>query len=698
MLEGLYGETQPIIEQSRPHGDDTASRASEARAVARAYLDHASSSPLRPAALDAMLPFLREHHADPGRLHAEGRVTRVALEDAREQVAAFFGARPREVVFTSSGTEAVNTAVWGALRARRGGGHVVTTAVEHSCVRDAIARAGADVTRRRRRPRPAASTRRRCSPRCAPTPRSCRVQLANHEVGTVQPVARGRRGGARARRARARRRVRGRRPRRRRLRRARRRPLLGDRAQARRPEGRGRAARAARAAARSAARRRRAGTGAPGAGSRTCPRGSGFGAACAAVDLAAEAARAARARSRAPRPWSTSVPGVDALRRSDADGALPNLLCLGVDGVEAEPILLALDQHGVAVHSGSSCSSETLEPSPVLAAMGVDADHSLRVSVGWSIDRRRRRPFRGSVPGNRRTTQGVASAMTAVRRLNHAVLYVRDARRAPRSTSEAFGFEVVAEVGNGAAVFMRAAEHREPPRPRAVLDRRRTRPAPSRAAPASTTSRGRSTRSRTSPRCASGCSRLGALVGESDHGVSKSLYGHDPDGIEFEVLWTVPREAWGDYEHEAVVATPRPRRRARPLGLSTVSRSGVTKRIAIGGIVTPVRSISGPSRRPCCWCVPSRPRAACRWRGRRGSRVRAPTAGWRAARPTPRAGARPRPRRTSWSGRVPCTAASGPSTARSTSATVISAAGPGELVAAVGAPPGAHDARPGAAR
>ena len=46
--------------------------------------------------------------------------------------------------------------------------------------------------------------------------------------------------------------------------------------------------------------------------------------------------------------------------------------------------------------------------------------------------------------------------------------------------------------------------------------------------------------------------RLGALVGESDHGVSKSLYGQDPDGIEFEVMWTVPREAWGDLEHEAV--------------------------------------------------------------------------------------------------------------------------------------------------
>ena len=77
-----------------------------------------------------------------------------------------------------------------------------------------------------------------------------------------------------------------------------------------------------------------------------------------------------------------AVAGVDAL--GDPVDALPHLVCLGVEGVEAEPILLALDQHGVAVHSGSSCSSETLEPSPVLAAMGVDADRSLRASVGWS--------------------------------------------------------------------------------------------------------------------------------------------------------------------------------------------------------------------------------------------------------------------------------------------------------------------------
>ena len=59
-------------------------------------------------------------------------------------------------------------------------------------------------------------------------------------------------------------------------------------------------------------------------------------------------------------------------------------MCLGVDGVEPQAVLLGLDRAGIAAHSGSACSSESLEPSPVLEAMGVDAHHSLRLSVGWS--------------------------------------------------------------------------------------------------------------------------------------------------------------------------------------------------------------------------------------------------------------------------------------------------------------------------
>ena len=142
--------------------------------------------------------------------------------------------------------------------------------------------------------------------------------------------------------------------------------------------------------------------------------------------------------------------------------------------------------------------------------------------------------------------------MTAnVRRLNHAVLYVRDARRAAAFYSEAFGFEVLAEYGEGAAVFMRAAgteNHHDlglfslgdqAPLPQAgrvglyhlawqvdsITDLAEMRER---------------------------LVRLGALVGESDHGVTKSLYGKDPDGNEFEVMWMVPREQWGNMAHEAI--------------------------------------------------------------------------------------------------------------------------------------------------
>jgi cysteine desulfurase len=346
--------------------------------VARAYLDHASSSPLRPVALEAMLPYLRDHHGDPGRLHAEGHATRVAIEVAREQVAARFGARPREVVFTASGTEAVNTAVWSAL-ARAGGGHVVTTAVEHSSVLDAVARGATDVTTvgvdrqgRFDAEEIAAAVR--------DDTVLVSVQLANHEVGTLQPAA------AVVEQVRAR----------------------GDavvHVDACAAAGhvdvdfaalgadlcsvtghkfggpKGAAALMVRRGLRfppfvvggAQERARRAGI-------EDVPAIVGFGA--AALDASAAEARERALSERLAREAITRVGGVE--RFGDPDACLPHLVCLGIEGVEAEPILLALDQRGVAVHSGSSCSSETLEPSPVLTAMGVDADRSLRASVGWT--------------------------------------------------------------------------------------------------------------------------------------------------------------------------------------------------------------------------------------------------------------------------------------------------------------------------
>ena len=113
-----------------------------------------------------------------------------------------------------------------------------------------------------------------------------------------------------------------------------------------------------------------------------------FGAAAAALAagggaVGAEAATARR-RIAAVVEAALAVDGVEVVGPASPGDRLPHLVCLGVHGVEAEPVLIGLDRAGVAVHSGSACSSESIEPSPVLEAMGVDPSHSLRVSVGWT--------------------------------------------------------------------------------------------------------------------------------------------------------------------------------------------------------------------------------------------------------------------------------------------------------------------------
>ena len=99
------------------------------------YLDYNATTPIDPAVVDAMEPYLRGQFGNPSSDHAYGYRTRAAVQTAREQLAALLGAAPEEVVFTGSGSEANNLAIKGvayALRAR--GNHLITSAVEHPAV------------------------------------------------------------------------------------------------------------------------------------------------------------------------------------------------------------------------------------------------------------------------------------------------------------------------------------------------------------------------------------------------------------------------------------------------------------------------------------------------------------------------------------------------------------------------------------
>jgi len=98
------------------------------------YLDNNSTTQLLPEVVEAMLPFLQADYANPSSLHPPGQAVRHRVECAREQVAALIGASPKEMIFTSCGTESINLAVRGLIRSRLGKRRWVTTAVEHSAV------------------------------------------------------------------------------------------------------------------------------------------------------------------------------------------------------------------------------------------------------------------------------------------------------------------------------------------------------------------------------------------------------------------------------------------------------------------------------------------------------------------------------------------------------------------------------------
>jgi cysteine desulfurase len=101
----------------------------------KVYLDHSATTPLRPQVLEAMLPYLRDRFGNASSIHGFGRDVKVALEEAREKVAEIIGAAPSEVFFNSGGTESDNLAIKGAAFAnRKKGKHIITSQIEHHAV------------------------------------------------------------------------------------------------------------------------------------------------------------------------------------------------------------------------------------------------------------------------------------------------------------------------------------------------------------------------------------------------------------------------------------------------------------------------------------------------------------------------------------------------------------------------------------
>ncbi len=361
------------------------------------YLDHAATTPLRPEVLDVMQPYLTEHFGNPSSIHGTGRRARLGLDEARETVARILGAKPREVVFTSGGTEADNLAVKGAAWAASADGRrVVTSSVEHKAVMHSCAvleRFGFEVTYLpvdrygRLDPADVASAIRDHTTVVS-------VMYANNEVGTVQPI---REIGAICRQRKVLFHVDA-------VQAAGFLPLDVDTLQVDLlslgahkiygPKGVGAlfvrqgTPLLTQLSGGSQERQRRAGT----------ENVAGIVGFARALELAqddlvareAENARLARLRDGLI-VGLTALPGVTLT--GHATERLPNNASFLVDGVEGGDLVAALDLEGIAASTGSACTTGSADPSHVLLAMGIEPDQahgSLRLTRGTDHDRGRR--------------------------------------------------------------------------------------------------------------------------------------------------------------------------------------------------------------------------------------------------------------------------------------------------------------------
>jgi cysteine desulfurase len=362
-----------------------------ARAASRVYLDYNATTPVDPAVLEAMLPFLGASFGNAGSVHTPGQLARAAVDAARDSVAALIGAAPNEIVFTSGGTESDNLAIFGTVARSTGARkHVITTAIEHHAILHAceeLSRQGVEVTIVPVRTGPGAQgivdpdeIRRAICPETV----LITVMHANNELGTIQPIEEIARIAADAGVC-----------------------FHCDAVQSAGkvqldvgklgvdllsvsahkfcgPKGIGalyvRTGRqiSPRAWGGHAERDRRAGTeNVPGIV------GIGKAAELARNFLAEDSARIRSLRDRLETTLLERIPNVRL--NGDCHRRVPNTSNLSFPGAGGEALLIALDLQGLACSTGAACSSGSTEPSHVLLAAGLshdDARSSLRFSLG----------------------------------------------------------------------------------------------------------------------------------------------------------------------------------------------------------------------------------------------------------------------------------------------------------------------------
>ncbi len=353
----------------------------------RIYLDNSATTQVDERVLEAMLPCYRENFGNASSVHLFGQEARAIVEDARRSIAELLGAEAREIVFTSGGTESDNAALWGVFRSRyRSGNHIITTKIEHPAVLatcKAMESAGAEITYV-----PVDSSGRVDPEAVESAVREgtllISVMHANNETGVIQPINEickiARRNGI---------------------------YFHTDAVQSvgkipvniREPDidllsisahkihgPKGIGALYIRKGTRitpfmtggSHERKRRAGT-------ENVPAIAGFGAAArlSGERLKEMQTRVSQLRDRFETQAMTRISGG---RVNGQNPRLPNISNISYKGLEGEAAVIALDLEGIAVSTGSACSSGSLDPSHVLIAMGLRPEvvqSSLRFSLSY---------------------------------------------------------------------------------------------------------------------------------------------------------------------------------------------------------------------------------------------------------------------------------------------------------------------------